>query len=189
MNLASKIESLLFVSHKPLSLKKISLHVSASPKEVEECMHGLMEKYDDREEHGILLARNGDQFQLVSSPRNAQLIQDYLKEDVSGELTRPAVETLSIIAYRGPISKTDIEQIRGINCSLILRNLLIRGLVDVKEDASRMEKMYTVSFDFFHHLGLQSMTELPDYERMSALDILQDASSQQESGNDESLPS
>ncbi|MBI2645411.1 SMC-Scp complex subunit ScpB [Candidatus Uhrbacteria bacterium] len=175
MSLISQIESLLFVSHKPLSMKKISLNLAVSPKEVEECMRVLMEKYQDQEEHGILLVRNADQFQFVSSPRNVQIIQEYLKEDISGELTRPAVETLSIIAYRGPLSKSDIEQIRGINCSLILRNLLIRGLIDAKEDNVRMEKMYNISFDFLRHLGLQSASQLPEYERLSALDIMQDA--------------
>jgi len=171
MNLISKIESLLFVSHKPLSIKKIALHTAASPKDVEECMHMLMEKYRDAEDNGILLVRNADQFQFISNPRNAEMMQEYLKEDISGELTRPAVETLSIIAYRGPISKSEIEQIRGINCSLILRNLLIRGLVDAKEDATRMEKVYNVSFDFLRHLGLQSTSELADFERLSALDL------------------
>ncbi len=174
MNIASQIESLLFVSHKPLSIKKISLHISVSPKEVEECLHLLMEKYQDREDSGIFLIRNGDQFQFVSSPRNTHIVQEYLKEDVSGELTRPAIETLSIIAYRGPLSKSEVEQIRGINCSLILRNLLIRGLIDAKEDVTRMEKIYTISFDFLHHLGFQSTSQLPDYERLSSLDILQE---------------
>jgi segregation and condensation protein B len=174
MNLISQIESLLFVSHKPLSIKKIALHIAASPKEVEECMYVLMEKYKDTEDNGILLVRNADQFQYISNPHNAAIIQEYLKEDISGELTRPALETLSIIAYRGQISKSDIEQIRGINCSLILRNLLIRGLINAKEDTVRMEKVYNVSFDFLRHLGLQSINQLPDFERLNALDLLQE---------------
>lgn len=171
MNSISKIESLLFVSHKPLSIKKIALLATVSPKETEDCLRVLMEKYQDREECGILLVRHGDQFQFVSSPRNSKIIQEYLKEDISGELTRPAIETLSIITYRGPISKSELEQIRGINCSLILRNLLIRGLIDLKEDKTRMEKMYTASFDFLRHLGVQSATQLPDFDELSMLDI------------------
>lgn len=180
MSLISKIESLLFVSHKPLSIKKIALHVATPPKEVEECLHVLMEKYQDMEDNGILLVRNSDQFQFVSSPRNTLMVQEYLKEDISGELTRPAVETLSIIAYRGPIAKSELEQIRGINCSLILRNLLIRGLVEAKEDKTRMEKTYTISFDFLEHLGMQSTSQLPDFERLSALDISREPSDQEQ---------
>ena len=187
MSIVSKIESLLFVSHKPLSIKKIALHVGASPKETEEGLHILMEKHQDREESGILLMRNADQFQFVSSPRNTQVVQEYLKEDSSGELTRPASETLSVIAYRGPISKSELEQIRGINCSLILRNLLIRGLVEAKDDTHRMEKVYHVSFDFLQHLGIQSMSELPDFERLSALDISPESEHHEESPSDRAL--
>lgn len=187
MSLVSKIESLLFVSHKPLSVKKIALHVTTSPKEAEECLHILMQKYQDREDNGILLVRNADQFRFVSSPRNTFMVQEYLKEDISGELTRPAVETLSIIAYRGSIAKSELEQIRGINCSLILRNLLIRGLIETKEDKARMEKMYHVSFDFLEHLGVQSTSQLPDFERLSALDISRESSDQEQTAEEHVL--
>jgi segregation and condensation protein B len=91
------------------------------------------------------------------------VVRGFVKEDVSGELTRPSLETLTIIAYRGPVTKPEIEQIRGVNCSLILRNLLMRGLVEEREEASRLQPMYTVSSDFLRHLGLSSLSELPSY--------------------------
>ena len=80
------------------------------------------------------------------------------------ELTRPSLETLTIIAYRGPITKPEIEQIRGINCSLILRNLALRGLIEEADDAARLQPVYTVSVKFLRHLGIHAASELPQYE-------------------------
>jgi segregation and condensation protein B len=82
---------------------------------------------------------------------------------LTGELTRPQLETLTIIAYRGPITKPEIEQIRGINCSLIIRNLLMRGLVEEAESAEKLQPVYSVSGDFVRHLGLHAIGELPEY--------------------------
>ena len=81
----------------------------------------------------------------------------------AGELTRPSIETLTIIAYRGPITKPEIEQIRGVNCSLILRNLLMRGLVEESESVERLQPVYAISADFLRHLGLHAISDLPDY--------------------------
>ncbi len=167
MNLEQKIESLLLVSTKPLSMKKIVLLTDTSLEAAEVAVHSLMERYSTHD-RGMILLRNQDAIQLATHPELSPLIQEYLKEDISGELTRVAFETLSVIAYRGPVTKGEIEQIRGVNCSLSLRNLMIRGLVEVKDDKKRGEKLYTLSFDFLRHLGVQSVAELPEYERLHA---------------------
>ena len=74
------------------------------------------------------------------------------------------METLSIIAYRGPIKRDELEQIRGVNCSIILRHLLIKGLI-VEENKDK--EIYNVSLDFIRHLGVKDLNELPDYERLN----------------------
>ncbi len=102
----------------------------------------------------------------MSHPDHAELVASFLKDETSGELTRPALETLSIIAYRQPITKPELEQIRGVNCSLILRNLLLRGLIEDKEDSKRMQTVYRVTMDFVRLLGLSSMDQLPDYQSL-----------------------
>ncbi len=69
-----------------------------------------------------------------------------------------------MIAYRGPVTKPEIEQVRGVNCGIILRNLLIRGLVEEQEDPTRLQPVYTVSMDFLKELGLHNAGELPRFE-------------------------
>ena len=74
------------------------------------------------------------------------------------------MEALTIIAYRGPIAKGDLDKIRGVNCALILRNLLLRGLIESKE--VKGEDYYQVSLDFIKFLGVSDVSQLPDYQRL-----------------------
>lgn len=122
---------------------------------------------------GIEIIKHGDKFQLVSAPENAELIKSFVKDEVAGELTRPSLEALTIIAYRGPISKIDLDRIRGVNCGMILRNLLIRGLIEAKEDLKKRETYYSVTLDFIRFLGLNEISELPDYERLHKEETLE----------------
>jgi segregation and condensation protein B len=87
-------------------------------------------------------------------------------------LSQPSLEALTIIAYRGPIAKLELERIRGVNCSLILRHLLLRGLVEEKLDKTKNENFYTVTHDFIRFLGLGSVTELPDYEKLNQAEAI-----------------
>jgi segregation and condensation protein B len=103
--------------------------------------------------------------QLATNPAAAEAVRLFAKEEVGGELTRPSLETLTIIAYRGPMTKPEIEQLRGINCTLILRNLLLRGLIEERDDLSKLQPVYSVSLDFLRHLGVKKVSELPDFVR------------------------
>ena len=104
---------------------------------------------------------------MASSGSSSEVVSKFLKSEVTGELTRPSLETLTIIAYRGPISKTELELLRGVNCSLILRNLLMRGLIEGQDDKQLGVTRYTVTLDFLKHLGMSQISELPDYERLN----------------------
>jgi len=103
---------------------------------------------------------------MVSSPENAKIIQEFIKDETTGELSKPSLEALTIIAYRGPVSKIDLDRIRGVNCALILRNLLIRGLIEGKFDKKKNETYYAATFDFIRFLGLNKINDLPDYIRL-----------------------
>lgn len=164
--LKSKIESLLFISAKAMSIKSLADLVAATEKEIEQAGDELAAELKTAR-RGVLVIRNKDSFQMVSSPENTELIQSFIKDETTGELSRPSLETLTIIAYRGPISKFDIDRIRGVNCSLILRNLLLRGLIELKEEKLKGENYYTVTFDFIRFLGLGDVRELPNYEKLS----------------------
>ena len=128
---------------------------------------------------GIRLLKNNGQIQLASSPENTDLVRQYLKEDLIGELSEPSLETLTIIAYRQPVTKAEMEQIRGINCSLILRNLMIRGLVEAEYDKERAVTVYAVTMDFLKFLGVSSVAELPDFEKLNSDENLQKLLSQE----------
>jgi segregation and condensation protein B len=169
--LLSKIESLLFISGRPMSVREIADLLKIEQREVDEACEKLLSLKKDCSA-GTQVIKNGGSFQMVTSPENAALVQEFVKDETTGELSRPSLETLTIIAYRGPISKTDLDRIRGVNCGMILHNLLMRGLIDAREDKKKEESYYTVTFDFIKFLGLNEVKDLPDYERLHADDTI-----------------
>lgn len=170
--LKSKIESLLFVSAKAMSIKGLAELMNAEPVEVEQAGDELVAELKAAHK-GVQIIRNKDSFQMVSSPENTELIQSFIKDETTGELSRPSLETMTIIAYRGPVSKMDIDRIRGVNCALILRNLLLRGLIELKEEKEKGENFYNVTFEFIRFLGLSDVRELPNYEKLSASETIE----------------
>ncbi|MFA5126397.1 MAG: SMC-Scp complex subunit ScpB [Patescibacteria group bacterium] len=163
----SCLESLLLVTAKPLSFRELANFLKVSENEIKDLVISLENKYNQADS-GIHLAVNNKKVQFITNPSNAQILRDYFKDELSGELTNASLETLTIIAYRQPIAKEELEQIRGVNCSLILRNLLIRGLVEVQEEKADLSPKYAVTMDFIKHLGINSVTELPDYEKLNS---------------------
>ena len=172
-NLKTSIESLLLISNKPLTSKRIATVLKVKEGEVEKSVDALIEEYDSSE-RGMEILRTGKQFQLVTAETSAKVVSDFLKEEQTGELTRPSLETLTIVVYRSPIRKSEIELIRGVNCSLILRNLLIRGLVEESRDQKTAEPIYHVTPEFLKWLGVKRVEDLPDYKRLSGDEILKD---------------
>lgn len=161
------VESILFIAAKPLTLAKLS-EITETPKtEVETALAELMKKYA-ADNGGVQLNRLGQSYQLATVGAASSVVQKFLEEEEKKELTKPSLETLTIIAYRGPVTKAELEQIRGVHCGLILRNLLIRGLIETAETTATGETRYQVTFDFLHYLGLREVRELPDYETLNA---------------------
>ena len=163
MNLKSQLESLLLVAAKPLALKELSTLLAVESREVEAALRELANQYET-EGRGLRIISQGDK--LASAPESAEVIKKFLQNETAGELTQPSLEALTIIAYRGPISKFDLERIRGVNCSLIIRNLMLRGLIEEKFEKSRNENLYSVSLEFVKFLGLSRLEDLPDYENL-----------------------
>ncbi len=171
MNLISQIESLLIASGRALSLKELSKILKTDSKKIEKVLEDLENDYRNHQ-RGLAIVKNNYKYQLTSSADNADLVGKFLQEEVSGELTQPSLEALTIISYRQPITKEEIERIRGVNCSLILRNLLIRGLIEEKFDKQKQINYYYVSLDFVRHLGISDVSKLPDYEKLSSQESL-----------------
>lgn len=171
-SLKSKIESLLFISNQPLTLKKLASLTKAEKDKVEAAIKELMKDYNDQP-RGVSVSKSGDKVQMVTGADNAQLVKDYIKEETTGELSKASLEALTVIAYRGPITRAELEQIRGVNCAIILRNLIMRGLIETKEDKKKMQTSYNITLDFLKFLGLNEQSELPDFEKLNSSEAIE----------------
>lgn len=168
-NLISKLEALLFIYGEPLEVKKLAKMLDAKQEEVESGLT-LLEEELKRSERGLMLVQDKGRIQLVTKPEFSKLVEDITKEEFTEDLTPATLETLSIIAYAGPINRADLEYIRGVNSSFILRNLLMRGLVEREPDPKRMNAfVYTTSFELLKKLGLAKNNQLPDYQKYNDL--------------------
>jgi segregation and condensation protein B len=118
----------------------------------------------------------------------AETVRSVLKAEVQGELSRPSMEALAILAYRGPMTRPELEQIRGVQSALILRNLMMRGLVEMGEETRVGQPTYSVTLDFYKHLGLAKPEELPDYQALRGNSAVEQALAELEPKEDPNLP-
>ena len=174
MSLLSQIESILFVAPKPLTVKQIVKATQKNVIEVEEALETLKMKYN-QDDQGIHILCEAGQFQMATNPDNSDVVDLFVKDEVSGELTKAQLETLTVIAYRGPITKPELEQIRGVNCTLILRNLQMRGLTEEGDTQDKILPVYSLSVEALRHLGVISASELPDYETLHSHEFIEKA--------------
>lgn len=164
--LKSIIESILFISGEPVKLSKIAKITDAPKPEIENAIMVLQSEYSAG--RGLSIIKKEDEFQMVTSPENSSFISELVKGEMQENLSRAALEILSIIAYRGPLSRMEIDAIRGVNSTYTLRSLLMRGLVERMENPkSARSFLYKISFDFMRHLGIDDITKLPDWESLS----------------------
>lgn len=162
MNLDAKIEALLFYKNEPLTLKEIAQAVESDEAEVSIALATLDQKLAGR---GIVLLKKDKAYLLGTAPEASTLIEKVQKSEISTELGRAGLETLTIIAYEGPISRPEIDYLRGVNSSFILRNLMIRGLVErVPDENDSRRFLYRPTFGLLQHLGVKEISELPEFE-------------------------
>ncbi|MBI4437914.1 SMC-Scp complex subunit ScpB [Candidatus Uhrbacteria bacterium] len=157
------IEAVLFAAAKPIKLAELEKHLGLSREVVREALDALASRLNTSGS-GIHLIEHDGAVQLVTNADLGEAVAKFLRVEASGPLTRPSLETLTIIAYRGPITKPEIEMIRGVNCSLIIRNLLIRGYILEEMDKVKLQPVYTLAHEFLQALGIHKLRELPEYE-------------------------
>jgi segregation and condensation protein B len=163
----NKIESILLVATKPLKISKINdLLEGVTKDQVVKAVEELQAKYNT-EESGLRIIENRGVIQLTTSPENIDVTKQFVKDETTGELTKPSLETLTIIAYRQPVSKAELEQVRGVNCSMILRNLMIRGLIRRKENKKSLTTHYSVTVEFLKFMGINKVNDLPDFAKLN----------------------
>jgi segregation and condensation protein B len=159
LTLAHQLEAILFVAAEPLSTQRLAAAVNQPPAAVDQALAELAVKLQG----GIRLSQLHGRHQLVSAPDAASLVRQFLQDESKIELSRPALETLAIVAYRGPLTKTAIETIRGVSSDVMVRNLLARGLITESGRSSEPGRplLYTISHEFLQHFGLTSTQDLP----------------------------
>ncbi len=157
--LSHAIEALLFVSPEPLTIPKLAKLTAAEPDAISEALRDLSQRLTG----GIRLANAGKSYQLVTAPEVSTIIKQYESDSSRQDLTKAALETLSIVAYRGPITKSEIDAIRGVASDAMLRGLIARGLVNEsgRADSPGRPIQYVVSHLFLQSFGLTSTKDLP----------------------------
>jgi segregation and condensation protein B len=163
MNINLLLESLLFVADEPVPITRLAETLEVEVEAVEAALQRLEEDYQGR---GLCLQRRGKRIQLVTAPEAGPYIERFLGLQLSSRLSAPALETLAIIAYRQPITRAQIEAIRGVSSDGVLRTLLGKGLV---EEMGRLEQagrpiLYGTTFEFLQYFGLKELSDLPSLE-------------------------
>ena len=163
LGLSVVIEALLFVADRPLTVDEIAEITGAPAADVSDSMSRLQDVYADR---GIMLLQHADGYRLVSSPRAATFCRRLLGLETRTRLSRAALETLGIIAYRQPVTRSEIENIRGVDADSALATLLARGLV---EEVGRLDTpgrpvQFGTSDLFLAYFGISSLSALPELD-------------------------
>jgi segregation and condensation protein B len=164
------LEALLFYYGEPIEIEKIA-RILNEPKDIlEKILEEFEKSLEEDISRGICVLKHDKTIELVTKKNFAFILRKIFEEEFDENITPAALETLSIIAYLGPISRGEIDYIRGVNSTFILRNLLIRGLILKKLRPGRKNTYeYVVSHDFLKHLGIKNIEELPDYEKYKNL--------------------
>lgn len=165
----AELEALLFLYGEPIALDKAAKLLGVNGNKLTELLAELKKSLSDSN-RGLVLVENKGSVQLGTNPDLSFLTEKLIKEEFQENLTPASLEALTIIAYAGPITRAEIDFIRGVNSTFILRNLYLRGLVDRGTDPKRSNVyLYTASNDFLKHIGLKNISELPDYGRITEL--------------------
>ena len=164
-SISNGIEAILFWKGEPLSKKKLSVILKVTEDEIQESVEKLKENLGAR---GIVLQEKEGDITLGTAPEMSMLIEELRKEELSKELSKATLETLSIILYKNGATRAEIDYIRGVNSSFTLRALSVRGLVEktVSETDNR-RYVYKPTFELLSFMGVQKIEDLPDFEQVN----------------------
>ncbi|OGH64636.1 MAG: SMC-Scp complex subunit ScpB [Candidatus Magasanikbacteria bacterium RIFCSPHIGHO2_01_FULL_41_23] len=163
--MTSQLESILYIASKPLSRLELKKALGVDNETLETAIIDLKERFNSPNS-GIHIIDTGADIQMVTNPENVEIVAKFTTQELMGELTRAQLETLTVVAYQGPITRPEIEAIRGVNCAIILRNLSLRGLVEEEESIDALMAVYRVSATALRQLGLHSPEDLSNYSEL-----------------------
>ena len=166
--LASIIESILFISGKEVAVRDISEKLEITNKEVLNAAKKLQEKYG--ENSGINLIIFNNKLQFCSNPKNGESVEAVLNPIKERELSKSMLEVSAIVAYKQPVTRLDIEEIRGANSEYAIQNLLKNGIIEIvgRKDAIGKPVLFGTGDNFLKRFQISDLTELPDYEDLMA---------------------
>lgn len=165
--LMSKIESLLFViGEDGLTLHQLAQLTDSEPTEIQEALSELKARYDHDEARGIMLKELAGTYQLISKPANAEVIEKLVENPPAQSLSQAALEVLAIVAYKQPITRVEIEDLRGVKCERPLHTLNQKLLI---QEVGRVEGtgraiLYGTTTEFLNYFGLNRIEDLPPLE-------------------------
>lgn len=160
-----QLEALLFIYGAPMSYAKAAKSLNISIKEAEKVAELLRDQLSESGRALMLLFHEG-RMQLTTRPEFSQIIETIIKSDLKGPLSSSSLETLTIVAYTGPVTRAEVDYIRGVNSSFTLRSLLLRGLIS-RSQRDGNTYVYEVSAECLKYFGVASASELPDYAQYS----------------------
>ena len=182
MNLSRVVEALLFSAQKPLSIRELAAAIKgagaedelspnefarATEAEIAAALEQLKIEYV-QEQHAFEIAEKAEGWQLVTDPAFVRWVRQLFPAPKPARLTAPALETLAIIAYRQPITRADVEAVRGVNIDGVLQTLMERGLVKIagRAEIPGRPLLYETTQFFLDHFGLRTLDELPNVEEL-----------------------
>ena len=164
MNLEQKLEAILFYKNEPQSIRQLAKLLEKDEAEIKEALGNLQNSLHNR---GICLIIDEKEATLATTPETKELLEKIAKDEMKAEIGKAGLETLAIILYNGPVSRREIDHIRGVNSTFILRNLSLRGLIE--RDAESLDQRtpkYRGTLNLLAHLGLKNISELPEFESL-----------------------
>ncbi len=166
------VEALLFISEKPVTLEQIrEVLETVNGAEIKDVIKNLQDEYQQRDS-GMVIVEIAGGYQMLSSPNHAMAIRSFLKTRHKEKLSKPALETLAIVAYKQPISRIDIELIRGVNCDGVVAHLLAKSLIKIvgRKEVPGRPFIYGTTKEFLEYFGLRSLNDLPKLEDITLLE-------------------
>ena len=155
------LEAALFFNGGTMTIDELSRAVGTTPDDVRAGLSVLKESLEGR---GIRLVIEGKTAALATSPESNAMIEKMQREELEGPLGKAGLETLSIIIFRGPLLRSDIEYVRGVNCSAILRSMMIRGLIErVENPRDKRSFLYQATAELPAYFGVGELKDIPGY--------------------------
>ncbi|MFZ5858038.1 MAG: SMC-Scp complex subunit ScpB [Chloroflexota bacterium] len=160
---AIRLEALLFVAAEPVLPTQLAAALETTTTEIEQGLRVLEESLQTR---GLRLQRHAGRIQLTTAPEFAELIERFLGLEATTRLSRAALETLSIIAYQQPVTRPQVDAIRGVNSDGMMKSLLSKGLIQEtgRTDGPGRPILYSTTPEFLQHFGINSVRDLPPLE-------------------------